>query len=101
MQSSIVLLGIANFTKFLYIGTLKWKELTWEGGVILQVTCSDVRLILILFRAGSVEVNLPVDRFTKKIKGFALIRFSPPENAVKALADLDGSIFQVCYLDCL
>jgi len=49
---------------------------------------------------GSVEVNLPVDRFTKKIKGFAHVKFSPPENAVKALAELDGSVFQVCYLDC-
>lgn len=48
--------------------------------------------------SGSVEVDLSVDRFTKKIKGFAHIKFSPPENAVKALADLDGSVFQVfCF----
>ena len=46
---------------------------------------------------GSAEVDLPVDRFTKKIKGFAHVKFSPPENAVKALADLDGSVFQVCH----
>lgn len=45
--------------------------------------------------SGSVEVDLPVDRFTKKIKGFAHVKFCPPENAVKALADLDGSVFQV------
>jgi len=44
---------------------------------------------------GAAEVSLPVDRFTKKIKGFAHVKFSPPETAVKALADLDGSIFQV------
>jgi len=50
---------------------------------------------VIFFCSGSVEVNLPVDRFTKKIKGFAHVKFSPPENAVKALADLDGSVFQV------
>jgi len=48
--------------------------------------------------SGSVEVDLPVDHFTKKIKGFAHIKFSPPENAVKALADLDSSVFQVCCL---
>ena len=52
-----------------------------------------------LLDSGSAEVNLPVDRFTKKIKGFARIKFSPPENAVKALADLDGSVFQVCCRD--
>ena len=43
-------------------------------------------------------MTLPVDRFTKKIKGFAHVKFSPPEIAVKALADLDGSVFQVCSL---
>ena len=45
--------------------------------------------------SGSAEVTLPVDRFTKKIKGFAHIKFNPPENAVKVLADLDGSVFLV------
>jgi len=52
-------------------------------------------LLLLFFYSGLAEVNLPVDRFTKKIKGFAHVKFTPPENAVKALADLDGSVFLV------
>ena len=47
---------------------------------------------------GSVEVNLPVDSFTKKIKGFAHVKLKPPEVAVKALSELDGSVFQVCWM---
>ena len=46
---------------------------------------------------GPADITLPVDRFTKKIKGFAIVSFNPPENAVKAFAELDGSVFQVFY----
>jgi RNA recognition motif. (a.k.a. RRM, RBD, or RNP domain) len=42
-----------------------------------------------------VEVNLPIDKFTKKIMGFAIVKFTPAENAVKAYAELDGTAFQV------
>lgn len=44
---------------------------------------------------GSVDVNLPVDKFTKKIMGFAIVKLTPPENAVKAYAEIDGTVFQV------
>jgi RNA recognition motif-containing protein len=44
---------------------------------------------------GSVDVNLPIDKFTKKIMGFAIVKFTPPENAVKAYAEFDGTVFQV------
>ena len=40
------------------------------------------------------EVNLPVDRLTRRSKGFAFITFMMPEHAVKAFSDLDGSSFQ-------
>jgi multiple RNA-binding domain-containing protein 1 len=60
----------------------------------LAYCCTEEDLKTLFETYGSVEVNLPVDRFTKKIKGFAIVKYSPPENAVKALAELDGSIFQ-------
>lgn len=37
----------------------------------------------------------PIDNLTKKPKGFAFITYMIPENAVTALAHLDGHIFQV------
>ena len=40
------------------------------------------------------EVTLPVDRLTKKIKGFAFITYVMPENAVEAFGKLDGTSFQ-------
>lgn len=41
------------------------------------------------------EVLFPIDSLTKKPKGFAFITYMIPENAVTALAQLDGHIFQV------
>lgn len=41
-----------------------------------------------------VEVNMPIDSFSKKPKGFAYITCMFPEKAVKAFTDLDGKIFQ-------
>ena len=40
------------------------------------------------------EVNLPVDRITRRSKGFAFITFMMPEHAVQAFSDLDGSTYQ-------
>ncbi|KAJ8922208.1 hypothetical protein NQ315_004145 [Exocentrus adspersus] len=39
-----------------------------------------------------VEVNLPVDSTTRKMKGFGTVTFLMPEHAVKAYSTLDGSI---------
>ncbi|XP_044269129.1 probable RNA-binding protein 19 [Tribolium madens] len=39
-----------------------------------------------------VEVNLPVDPASKKIKGFGTVTFLMPEHAAKAYGELDGSI---------
>lgn len=41
------------------------------------------------------EVHLPIDKTTRTSKGFALATFVMPENAVQALTQLDGTIFQV------
>lgn len=38
------------------------------------------------------EVNLPVDRVTRKPKGFGTVTFLMPEHAIKAYSELDGSI---------
>jgi len=40
------------------------------------------------------EVTVPVDRITRKVKGFAFVTFMLPEHAVKAFSELDGSTFQ-------
>ncbi|NXJ29184.1 RBM19 protein, partial [Dicrurus megarhynchus] len=40
------------------------------------------------------EIHLPIDKLTKKPKGFAFITYMIPEHAVKALAELDGQVFQ-------
>ncbi|NWV01255.1 RBM19 protein, partial [Upupa epops] len=40
------------------------------------------------------EIHFPVDRLTKKPKGFAFITYMMPEHAVKAYAEMDGQVFQ-------
>lgn len=40
------------------------------------------------------EVNLPIDRITRKPKGFAFITYVIPENATQAYTALDGTSFQ-------
>lgn len=41
------------------------------------------------------EVHFPIDSLTKKPKGFSFVTYMIPENAVTALAQLDGHVFQV------
>ncbi|NXC45269.1 RBM19 protein, partial [Penelope pileata] len=40
------------------------------------------------------EIHFPIDRLTKKPKGFAFITYMIPEHALKAYADMDGQVFQ-------
>ncbi|NXX38575.1 RBM19 protein, partial [Tricholaema leucomelas] len=40
------------------------------------------------------EIHFPLDRLTKKPKGFAFITYMMPEHAVKAYAEMDGQVFQ-------
>lgn len=37
-------------------------------------------------------MNLPVDKVTRKPKGFGIVTFLIPEHAVKAYTELDGSV---------
>lgn len=37
-------------------------------------------------------MNLPVDKVTRKLKGFGTVTFLMPEHAVKAYTELDGSV---------
>ncbi|NWR64414.1 RBM19 protein, partial [Bucorvus abyssinicus] len=40
------------------------------------------------------DIHFPIDRLTKKPKGFAFITYMIPEHAVKAYAEMDGQVFQ-------
>lgn len=61
----------------------------------LTYTCKEEDLEELFKKFGPLsEVHLPIDTFTKKIKGFAFVSFMFPEHAVKAFAQLDGSSFQ-------
>ncbi|XP_040462095.1 probable RNA-binding protein 19 [Falco naumanni] len=40
------------------------------------------------------EIHFPIDRLTKKPKGFAFITYMIPEHAVKAYTEMDGQVFQ-------
>lgn len=46
----------------------------------------------IIFPGPITEVNLPIDKVTRKLKGFGVVTFLMPEHAVKAYSDLDGSV---------
>lgn len=55
-----------------------------------------LHLMKCVFSAGHLsELHFPIDSLSKKPKGFAFVTYMIPENAVTALAQLDGHIFQV------
>ena len=58
-----------------------------------SITEDDIETLFKKFGPLS-EVNLPVDKVTRKIKGFAFVTFILPENAAKAFSELDGKVFQ-------
>nr|XP_020505544.1 probable RNA-binding protein 19 [Labrus bergylta] len=61
----------------------------------LPYTCSEEELKELFTKHGPLsEVLFPIDNLTKKPKGFAFVTYMIPENAVTALAQLDGHIFQ-------
>ncbi|KAI8586983.1 hypothetical protein BDZ88DRAFT_263737 [Geranomyces variabilis] len=45
------------------------------------------------------EVHIPIDKETKKPKGYAFVLYLLPEHAVRAFTTLDGTIFQGRILD--
>ncbi|KAM6931091.1 putative RNA-binding protein 19 [Xenentodon cancila] len=61
----------------------------------LPYTCTEEDLKELFTKHGPLsEVLFPIDNLTKKPKGFAFVTYMIPENAVTALAQLDGHIFQ-------
>ncbi|NWW65982.1 RBM19 protein, partial [Ifrita kowaldi] len=61
----------------------------------LPFTSTEEDLEKIFSKYGSLsEIHFPIDKLTKKPKGFAFITYMIPEHAVKALAELDGQVFQ-------
>ncbi|KAJ3296457.1 hypothetical protein HK104_001596, partial [Borealophlyctis nickersoniae] len=63
-------------------------------------TVEDLRKLFEKFGPLS-EVHIPIDKETKKSKGYAFILFLLPEHAVKAFTKLDGTIFQGRILEIL
>lgn len=54
---------------------------------------SDLKTLFLPYGPLS-EVNLPICQDSKLSKGYAVVSFLVPENALKALNELDGTIFQ-------
>uniref|UniRef100_A0A1A7X914 Probable RNA-binding protein 19 n=2 Tax=Iconisemion striatum TaxID=60296 RepID=A0A1A7X914_9TELE len=61
----------------------------------LPYTCTEEEIKELFTKHGPLsEVLFPIDSLSKKPKGFAFVTYMIPENAVTALAELDGHIFQ-------
>lgn len=61
----------------------------------LPYTCTEEDLKEVFIKHGPLsEVHFPIDSLSKKPKGFAFVTYMIPENAVSALAQLDGHVFQ-------
>jgi len=77
--------------------TLKNEESIAESGrmfirnLTYTTTEDDIRKLFEKYGPLS-EVDLPVDRVTRKPKGFGTVTFLMPEHAVKAYSELDGSV---------
>nr|CAD7599757.1 unnamed protein product [Timema genevievae] len=74
---------------------LKHEETIAESGRIfvrnLSFTVTEEELTELLRPLA--ELIMPVDRLSRKAKGFALVTFVIPENASTAYTELDGSVF--------
>ncbi|XP_053324888.1 probable RNA-binding protein 19 [Spea bombifrons] len=61
----------------------------------LPYSCTEDDLEKLFSKYGPIsEIHFPIDRLTKKPKGFAFVTFLITEHAVKAYAEVDGQIFQ-------
>lgn len=61
----------------------------------LAYTCTEEDLTTLFKKYGPLsEVHIPIEKETKKPKGFAYILYLLPEHALKAFLELDKSIFQ-------
>nr|CAC42098.1 RBD protein [Chironomus tentans] len=77
---------------------LKGEEDICESGKLFfrnlpyTVTEDDVQTVFEKY-GNVVEVNVPIDPTTRKIKGFGTVTFLMPENAVQAYNELNGTMF--------
>ncbi|XP_050311762.1 probable RNA-binding protein 19 [Anthonomus grandis grandis] len=76
---------------------LKNEEDIAESGKIflrnLAYTTTEKEVEELFSKYGPIaEINLPIDSASRKPKGFGVVTFVMPEHAVKAYADLDGSV---------
>lgn len=61
----------------------------------LPYTCTEEEIKELFTKHGPLsEVLFPIDNLSKQSKGFAFVTYMIPENAVTALAQLDGHVFQ-------
>ncbi|XP_011500758.1 PREDICTED: probable RNA-binding protein 19 [Ceratosolen solmsi marchali] len=77
--------------------TLKSEESVAESGRIflrnLTYTMNETDIKNLFEKYGPLtEVNLPIDKITRKPKGFGTVTFMMPEHAVKAYTELDGTV---------
>lgn len=78
---------------------MKKEETVAESGRIfirnLAYTVTEEDLEALFSRYGPLaETHLPIDKYSRKIKGFAFVTYVIPENAVRAYTALDGTAFQ-------
>ena len=77
---------------------LKKEESICESGKLFfrnlayTVSEDDVQKIFEVY-GDVVEVNIPIDSISRKIKGFGTVTFMMPEHAVKAYTELNGTLF--------
>ncbi|EDV51227.1 probable RNA-binding protein 19 [Drosophila erecta] len=88
-------------------GNAKWKhqqdslskedDISESGRIFfrnLAYTTNEEELRKLFEQFGPVvEVNLPLDKLTRKIKGFGTVTYMMPEHALKAFNTLDGTDF--------
>ncbi|CAL8347969.1 unnamed protein product [Lota lota] len=61
----------------------------------LPYTCTEEDIKNLFTQHGPLsEVLFPIDNLTKQSKGFAFVTYMIPENAVSAMSQLDGHVFQ-------
>ncbi len=79
--------------------SLKQEDTIGESGRIfvrnLAYTVTEEEVENMFKKFGPLtEVNLPIDKVTRKTKGFAFVTFMIPEHATRAYAELDGTSLQ-------
>lgn len=61
----------------------------------LSYTCTEADLENLFCKYGNlVEINLPIDKNSKKMTGYAFVTYMFPEHAIKAFMELDRTVFQ-------